>query len=198
MEFSSYIVSVDLHKIRITTENGFEMTNPDTGGHLFSSDFTKFNFPTSSKNLHTKQINSNRVSMFLFTLIEFVVCLDGKRISKIQMMILVNTCFTEAWRWLILHIDYKAHLNLMAINVTDQSLVRQLLTVFLLPEFKILLWHLCICITCCLSMSGPMQTRQKRHSTCRNSHLWCNNSWCFEFKGPSINDMGQRALFNIK
>ncbi len=40
-------------------------------------------------------------------------------------MILLNTCFTEA---LILNIDCRAHLNSMAVNVTDQSLVRQLLT----------------------------------------------------------------------
>ena len=42
------------------------------------------------------------------------------------MMILLNSCFTEAWWWLILNIDYRAHLDLMAVNVTDQSVVKQL------------------------------------------------------------------------
>ena len=49
-----------------------------------------------------------------------------KRISHIEMIIFVITCFTEVWRWLILNIDYRGHLNLMAVNVTDQSLARQL------------------------------------------------------------------------
>ncbi len=39
----------------------------------------------------------------------------------------MNTCFTEAWQWVRLDIDYRAHLNLMAVNITDQSVVRQLL-----------------------------------------------------------------------
>ncbi len=60
----------------------------------------------------------------------------GKRINNIKMMILVKTCFIEAWWWLILNINFRAHLNLMAINVTAQSLVRKLLTLCLL-----LVWH---------------------------------------------------------
>ena len=45
----------------------------------------------------------------------------GVKTSNIKMMIVFNTCFTEAWRWSNLNIHYKVHPNLMAICSTGHK-----------------------------------------------------------------------------
>ena len=69
-----------------------------------------------SKNLYTATVNDSATHLTRNRQ-------NYQQYTCIKIMILMNTCFNEAWRWLILQIDYRAHSNLIAVNVTGHIAV---------------------------------------------------------------------------
>ncbi len=56
------VVSVNNARIRLTTKDGFEVIDPETGRQVFSTDFSQLKFPEETESIQAEEINTNRVT----------------------------------------------------------------------------------------------------------------------------------------
>lgn len=65
LKLSCFAVSTNKDGISSTFSEGFEVTDPETGQTVFSTDFTKLKFPKRTSSLNVTELNTHRVSCIL-------------------------------------------------------------------------------------------------------------------------------------
>lgn len=61
--------------IRFTAKDGFEVKDPDTGGTVFTTDFSKLKFPEKTGSIKVNKMNTHRV-LLIWLLLFFVTHLS--------------------------------------------------------------------------------------------------------------------------